>query len=347
MFYNITRLMKVFSNPYLLILLLNFLVLFASAQNVSFNENGTEPDSSAMLDISARDKGILIPRMTSAERLAIVNPANSLFVYQTDGNEGIYVYNAVSNIWQRLSYDSNNDLATVLSRGNDANGDSIVNLELLGIGMNDPLNPLEVRGPASFVDDGLNSVGRPTGSHVTIFPRSGSNNIESANGTTPTRLTYHAGTHSFTTGITNLGDQGLSMQISNNGNVGIKEPNPSAELDVNGSIHLSGEVNHDSTGTFNLLPIAMARIDALGNVRSGTPNISCIRTGVGEYEITVSGHSANINQDIVTATLIGGGTGTITLNSFLGNYLINTYTPTLLVLNTAADRDFSIIIYAD
>src|SRR5690606_21919679 len=176
MFYNIPRLMKVFSNPYLLILLLNFFVLFASAQNVSFNENGTAPDSSAMLDVSARDKGILIPRMTSAERLAIVNPANSLFVYQTDGNEGIYVYNTIPNLWQRLSYDSNNDLATVLSRGNDANGDSIVNLELLGIGVNNNLlNPLNVKGPAAFIDDSLNSVGRPSASHITLYPRSFAN----------------------------------------------------------------------------------------------------------------------------------------------------------------------------
>lgn len=329
---------------YFLLSLIGFTI---SAQNVSFNENGTAPDSSAMLDVSARDKGILIPRMTSAERLAIVNPANSLFVYQTDGNEGIYVYNAVSNIWQRLSYDSNNDLATVLSRGNDANGDSIVNLELLGIGMNNPLNPLEVRGPASFVDDGLNSVGRPTGSHVTIFPRSGSNNIESANGTTPARLTYQAGTHSFTTGITNLGDQGLSMQISNNGNVGIKEPNPAAELDVNGSIHLSGEVNHDSTGTFNLVPIAMARVfGSTGNLTNGTPNISCIRTGIGQYEITVTGHNANINNDFVSATLVGGGSGTVTVNSLSGVYTVRTYNPDAVLLSVPADRNFSIIIYA-
>lgn len=328
---------------YFLLSLIGFTI---SAQNVSFNENGTAPDSSAMLDVSARDKGILIPRMTSAERLAIVNPANSLFVYQTDGNEGIYVYNAVSNIWQRLSYDSNNDLATVLSRGNDANGDSIVNLELLGIGMNNPLNPLEVRGPASFVDDGLNSVGRPTGSHVTIFPRSGSNNIESANGTTPTRLTYHAGTHSFTTGITNLGDQGLSMQISNNGNVGIKEPNPAAELDVNGSIHLSGEVNHDSTGTFNLLPIAMARIDASGNVRSGTPNISCVRTGIGEYEITVTGHTANVNNNVVFGTIIGNSTASISIDSFGGVYEIHIYNVGILGIATRLDAHFTIMVYA-
>src|SRR5690554_3657770 len=91
-----------------------------NAQNISINEGGAAPDSSAMLDVSSRDKGILIPRMAASERLAITNPANGLLVYQIDGTAGVYIYNSSDNIWQRLSYDSTNDLATVLAQGNDA-----------------------------------------------------------------------------------------------------------------------------------------------------------------------------------------------------------------------------------
>ncbi|MCX6319523.1 MAG: hypothetical protein NTW29_19760 [Bacteroidetes bacterium] len=57
-------------------------------QNIGINTN--TPDASAQLDIVSTNKGLLIPRMTEAQRLAIVNPANTLKVYQTDGQRGFY-----------------------------------------------------------------------------------------------------------------------------------------------------------------------------------------------------------------------------------------------------------------
>ncbi len=46
----------------------------------------TSPDASAALDVSSTDKGFLMPRMTTAQRTAIVNPATSLTVFDTDTN---------------------------------------------------------------------------------------------------------------------------------------------------------------------------------------------------------------------------------------------------------------------
>ncbi|MCF6224585.1 MAG: hypothetical protein L3J34_12805 [Flavobacteriaceae bacterium] len=63
------------------------LIFFASF--VGFAQVGigtTTPDPSAALDISATDKGFLMPRMTTVQREAIVNPANSLMVFDTDTN---------------------------------------------------------------------------------------------------------------------------------------------------------------------------------------------------------------------------------------------------------------------
>jgi hypothetical protein len=54
-------------------------------------------DSSAMLDIKSKSKGLLIPRMTQSERNVINRPANSLMVYQTDITPG-YFYNAGSPV---------------------------------------------------------------------------------------------------------------------------------------------------------------------------------------------------------------------------------------------------------
>lgn len=61
-----------------------------TAQNVSISATGTPPDNSALLDVDANGmnpkKGVLIPRMTTAERNAIPSPANSLLIFNTDCN---------------------------------------------------------------------------------------------------------------------------------------------------------------------------------------------------------------------------------------------------------------------
>lgn len=46
----------------------------------------SSPDASAALDVTATDKGLLMPRMTTAQRTAISSPANSLMVFDTDTN---------------------------------------------------------------------------------------------------------------------------------------------------------------------------------------------------------------------------------------------------------------------
>jgi len=53
----------------------------------------TTPDTSAALQINNTNKGILVPKMTQAQRIAIVSPAISLLVFQTDGTAGFYYYN--------------------------------------------------------------------------------------------------------------------------------------------------------------------------------------------------------------------------------------------------------------
>lgn len=52
-----------------------------SQAQVAINQTGAAPVTSAMLDISSTSKGILIPRMTTAQRTAIAAPATGLLVY--------------------------------------------------------------------------------------------------------------------------------------------------------------------------------------------------------------------------------------------------------------------------
>ena len=62
------------------------------AQNISITNDGSAPHASAMLDIKSTTKGMLIPRMTMAQRNAINTPAAGLIIYQTDNTPGFYFF---------------------------------------------------------------------------------------------------------------------------------------------------------------------------------------------------------------------------------------------------------------
>lgn len=72
------------------ILVLIAICLMLSMENASAQiaVNSDSPDASAALDIQAvnNNRGLLIPQMTTAQKLAITNPAPGLLVYDTDYN---------------------------------------------------------------------------------------------------------------------------------------------------------------------------------------------------------------------------------------------------------------------
>ncbi|TAF33324.1 MAG: hypothetical protein EAZ67_07510 [Cytophagales bacterium] len=70
------------------------LVFEAQAQGVAINNDNSLPAGSAMLDVKSTNQGVLIPRMTAAQRGLIAAPATGLLVYQTDGTSGFYFFNA-------------------------------------------------------------------------------------------------------------------------------------------------------------------------------------------------------------------------------------------------------------
>ena len=69
-------------------LVAGFLLLASStqAQNIAVNETGAQPDTSAMLDISSVNKGLLVPRMNTTQMNGIPLPARGLLVYNIDVN---------------------------------------------------------------------------------------------------------------------------------------------------------------------------------------------------------------------------------------------------------------------
>ena len=59
------------------------------------------PHASALLEVAATDRGMLIPRMTRDQRDAIGTPATGLLVYQTDNTPGFYFYDGAQ--WSSIS----------------------------------------------------------------------------------------------------------------------------------------------------------------------------------------------------------------------------------------------------
>lgn len=75
------------------------LAFFTKAQNVAVNNDGTAAATSAMLDIKSTTKGMLMPRVTTAQRTAIASPVIGLLVFDTD-TKTVWAYDGAS--WKNL-----------------------------------------------------------------------------------------------------------------------------------------------------------------------------------------------------------------------------------------------------
>lgn len=77
------------------------------AQSMAINNDGSAADASALLDVKSTAKGILIPRMTKAEKNNIASPANGLLVYQTGpDSSGFHYYNGSQWTWVGTATDA-------------------------------------------------------------------------------------------------------------------------------------------------------------------------------------------------------------------------------------------------
>ena len=74
---------KLLTSTFVIVLffLINPFILYAQ---VAINTDNSMPDSSAMLDVKSTSKGILIPRLTTAQRNNIASAQTALLVYDTD-----------------------------------------------------------------------------------------------------------------------------------------------------------------------------------------------------------------------------------------------------------------------
>ncbi|WP_299114040.1 hypothetical protein [uncultured Winogradskyella sp.] len=207
------------------------------------------PDPSSALDISSTTAGILIPRMTTAQRTAIVAPAEGLEVYDTD-TKGRWFFDGTQWVQNTSAGDTTDDawvnnpantsieLGT-LSDGTTARptGAEFVALDNgnVGIGTMNPIAKLQV-------GDDPGSISGTIGSSVVFSENAGgwASWIENrGTGAFNSGQVITAGSPSTNFGyITLLRNQDLDevFAVKPNGNVGIGTNAPSETLEVVGSL---------------------------------------------------------------------------------------------------------------
>lgn len=106
------------------------------SQNTGISDINHLPDSTAVLDVYSTSKGILIPRLTEAQRIAIVNPALGLLVYQKDNMHGFYYFDGT--VWSSIT--------TLPSQWITSGNNIYYATGKIGIGNINPLYALDVNG---------------------------------------------------------------------------------------------------------------------------------------------------------------------------------------------------------
>ena len=126
-----------------------FALLFFKVMIAQVGIGTTTPQS--ILDVQSTTSGIMIPRMTKAQRDNIVSPKESMTIYQTDDTVGYYFYNGMA--WTQI-IDSKNvteHVNTILESTSSGALEQITENGKKGY-------RIAVRNPYSHGDIGSNSI---------------------------------------------------------------------------------------------------------------------------------------------------------------------------------------------
>jgi trimeric autotransporter adhesin len=149
------------------LLLLPLFSIITKSQSVAINTDGSSANTSAILDVKSTEKGMLVPRMSKAQKLAITTPANGLLIYQnTPDSVGFYYYDGTNWIWLQNAN---------AGWGIDGNN-NINNTNFIGTINNTPLRFKVFNNNAGFIDStsqntalGYNALMASTANYNTAF----------------------------------------------------------------------------------------------------------------------------------------------------------------------------------
>lgn len=189
----------------LLVILIPSVIL---AQSVSINTDGSQPDNTAMLDVKSSSKGLLIPRLTTAQRTGIASPAIGLTVFDTDTYSNWIFRGDIMGNWVESLHS--------LDKHWNRSGSNIftTNTGNVGIGTSSPAEKLTINAtdPAiKFLNAGIEKG----------FLQASGNNMQLA--------TYN----SNTTGNIVFNIRGTDrMTIADDGNIGLGISNPVGKFQI-------------------------------------------------------------------------------------------------------------------
>lgn len=106
------------------------LPLLAQSNGVLIDYSGNTRDNSAVLDVRSSDQGVLVPRLTSGQRIAISAPADGLLVYDTD--ENLFYYYDTTLGWTPISITSGTVTDVTADNGLTSSGGTTPNIQLGG-----------------------------------------------------------------------------------------------------------------------------------------------------------------------------------------------------------------------
>lgn len=269
----------------------------ANAQSFAINTTGTSAHHSAMLDITSTSKGVLVPRLSTAQRIAIAIPAKGLMVYDSTLNQFAYYDGAA---WQLLYAGVSSWTVSGSNQYSSLSGN-------VGIGTATPSNKLQVAGKTATINFQMTN-GASAG-HVLQ-----SDALGNASWVNPTALTVSETDPQVSSATTNYlpkwnGSTLIDGVIFDDGsNVGIGTSAPTGKLHVvgnlkveNGKISIENSSNSvyigNNCGTGDNLSVV------LGNTAIGTNSMV---SNVSGYSNTAVGYEAMRLNNVV-----GGAENTV------------------------------------
>jgi len=295
--------------------------LIYAQQNIGIGT--TTPNSKAILDISSTSKGILIPRMTTTERVSITTPPNGLLVYDTDKNE-LYHYNGTG--WRAI-LNGEYWLRSAISPNR------FYTLDSVGIGTSAPTQRLDVsgniRGRGDInADDNVIAGGTVQGNALVANGNLLATGTGLINGdlTTNSDLVINNSTATLQLKSSSV-NKGYFQLSGDNVRIGTNSGNTAGKVIIrlNGSdrvqINSSGDIDIDGkvtrsavTGPSSLVPVCYGLVQLDGSILSGTGNFTVSHPSTGRYVVTCN------DMQILSVIIVTPGIGGDTFGVFQPNF---------------------------
>ncbi|QIE59707.1 hypothetical protein G5B37_09060 [Rasiella rasia] len=320
-----------------------FLLLFGTASlTAQVGINTTAPDPSAMLDIQASDKGVLIPKVSLANVTTTTldgtnTAAMGLLIYNTNaavtGGDGVGYYSFNGTTWEKLITSASSGLSDTdfyeegTTTAPDDINDDIFTFGNVAIGKNTADYTLDLNFSGSGRTANINKSGDETTDNYGLFVTNSTTGSGFKYGTyntiTGTSLGSHFGTYNKMDAQSNQQVYGSYQDITGLGNGGLNATFNS----------ISGTGGGDAAGVTNVISTDNGR-GHYGTLNTITGNAGTNETAGTKTTINVSGNSGfrygNINN--ITNNFQGRSYGIS--NTLLGTSISRQYGMANLISNT-------------